>query len=277
MPTREQTNEEAIQLFHELAKPTHLELSSAWLRIYQILLWFEPVNWLGYTMLPHIIDADKLRPNSPRQQLSWSKPKIWQRRAQWISDYLGNELGCAIEELPDKTDLLMKKPNYQGLQRQNILGTAFTGLIKHVLEAFGAPNIHYGNEVEGTKIFPGVAFPGRSSTPRIDILAEREGTPLAVLSAKWSLRHDRLSDITNECPIYKASYQRIFRTSERPQLRYFVITNEFDPARLNKILDDTCADGVVHVHKPAVTEICQLDGRLDKLIDLEDFVKQTYN
>ena len=98
-----------------------------------------------------------------------------------------------------------------------------------------------------------------------------------IISAKWSLRHDRLSDITNECPVYKASYQRIYRTNERPELKYFVATNEFDPARLNKILDDSCVNGVVHVHKPAVTEVCQLDGRLDELIDLEDFVKQTYN
>ena len=277
MPTREQTNNEAIKLFQSLVESDNPELSSTWLGIYQVLLWFEPVNWLGFGLLPHIIDADKLRPNSPRKQLSWSNPTIWQRRAQWVSDYLGNKLGCAVDELPDKTDLLMKKPDYQGLQRQNILGIAFSGLIKYVLEEFGAPNINYTYEVEATRVFPGIAFPGRSSTPRIDILAEREGLPLMIISAKWSLRHDRLSDITNECPVYKASYQRIYRTNERPELKYFVATNEFDPARLNKILDDSCVNGVVHVHKPAVTEVCQLDGRLDELIDLEDFVKQTYN
>ena len=100
--------------------------------------------------------------------------------------------------------------------------------------------------------------------------------PRAILSAKWSLRHDRLSDITNECPVYKAAYQRIYRTSHQEKnLLYYVITNEYDPSRLGKILDDSCVDGVVHVHKPAVVDICELNRRAQNLIDLADFIGLT--
>jgi len=74
---------------------------------------------------------------------------------------------------------------------------------------------------------------------------------------------------------FKAAYQRIYRQTRRAKLLYYVVTNEFDPSRLNKVLDDTCVDGVVHVHKAAVTEVCKLNGRLTQLIDLADFIKST--
>jgi len=51
-----------------------------------------------------------------------------------------------------------------------------------------------------------------------------------------------------------------------------VVTNEFDPARLQKILADSCVDGVAHVHKPLLTTVLGLDGRLGGLLDLADLV-----
>ncbi len=169
----------------------------------------------------------------------------------------------------------MRCPGYEGMQRQNTLGIAFVGVIKHFLEKFGFRDVSYEIEVEASTIFSGITFPGRSRTPRIDLLVKRNNIPRVIISAKWSLRHDRLSDITNECPVYKAAYERIYRQARRDHLLYYVITNEYDPSRLNKILDDTCVDGVVHVHKAAVSEICGLNGRLTRLIDLVDFINST--
>ena len=133
----------------------------------------------------------------------------------------------------------------------------------------------YQTEVEATAIFPGITFPGRSSTPRIDVLVKKEHIPCAIISAKWSVSHDRLNDITNECPVYKAAYERIYRQTRRDRLLFYVITNEYDPARLNKMLDDTCVDGVVHVNKTAVVDVCQLNGRLNRMMDLAEFVAAT--
>jgi len=277
MPTREQTIADAIRVFENATYVSGLSPATAWLGIYQTLLWYEPVNWVGFTDLPHIIDADKLRPASPVKKRTWTKPNTWQRRAQSVSVYLAQQLGCPIHSVAEKTDLLMKQPDYEGMQRQNTLGIAFAGLVKHVLEKFGSGRIAHETEVEATAVFPGITFPGRSVTPRIDLLVRHSDIPKAVISAKWSVRHDRLSDITNECPIYKAAYERIYRQVRREHLLYYVLTNEYDPSRLNKILDDTCVDGVVHVHKTAVVDVCQLDDRLTCLMDLVDLVNATFS
>ena len=274
MPSRERTVSDAIRVLRGARYPAGLELETAWLGIYQTLLWYEPVNWVGFTELPHIIDTDKLRPSSPSKRRSWVQPSIWQRRAQSLSTHLAERLDCAPEDAGRHTDLLMRLPDYEGMQRQNTLGIAFVGLVSHLLESFGSAAIEYDQEVDAGTVFPGVAVPGRSRTPRIDILCRNRDGPVAVVSAKWSVRHDRVNDITNECPVYKAAYQRIYRQSGA-QMRYYVLTNEYDPARLNKMLDDSCVDAVAHVHKDAVVEICGLNGRLERLMDLADFVRQT--
>lgn len=271
MPSRVQIVGDAVQIFENAQYPSGLSAATAWLGIYQTLLWYEPVNWLGYVELPHIIDADKLRPSTVKKR-SWNKPSIWQTRADALNAYLAQELGCSAGAVSSKVDLLMKHRDYQGMQRQNPLGTAFPGLIKHILEKFGAKNVAYETEVDAATIFPGVSVPGRSVTPSIDLLARVDGIPQAIISAKWSLRHDRLNDITNECPVYKAAYQRIYRQARRGDLLYYVITGEYDPSRLNKVLADTCVNGVVHVHKAAITQVCKMDGRLTQLVDLSDFV-----
>lgn len=80
-----------------------------------------------------------------------------------------------------------------------------------------------------------------------------------------------MSDITNECPVYRAAYQRIYRGADT-SLRFFVLTNEYSPSRLVKMLNDSCIDALVHVHKPAVTEVCQLDDRLEAMLDLTELV-----
>ncbi|MEW5989016.1 MAG: hypothetical protein AB1791_20515 [Chloroflexota bacterium] len=275
MPSREQTITDAVRLFEQATYPTGLNAETAWLGIYQTLLWYEPVNWLGFGELPHIIDADKLRPSSPVKRRTWTSASPWQLRAESINQYLANHLGCPADQAPGKVDLLMKGSDYLGMQRQNPLGIAFIGLIQHVLQRFGPTHILYETESQATSVFPGIAFPGRSGTPRIDVLASKGGIPRAILSAKWSVRHDRMSDITNECPVYKAAYQRIFRQARQEPLLYYVLTNEYDPARLTKLLDDSCVDGVVHIHKAAVVEVCQLNGRLGDLLDLSELIQLT--
>ena len=278
MPSRSQTVEDAVQLFENAIYPKGKATETAWLGIYQTLLWHEQVNWAGFSSLPHIIDADKLRPSSASKRRATIKPSAWQNRAQAVEKYLAQELAIPQSDVHGKLNQLMQLPDYQGLQRQNPLGTAFAGLVVHVLNTFGSQRLQYVTEKAPAEAFPGITFPGRSRASRSDILATVDSVPRAVVSAKWSIRHDRLNDITNECPVYKAAYNRIYRGQQSGEgLLYFVVTNEFDPARLTKALDDSCVDGVIHVHKAAVVEICELDGRLDRLMDLSDLVQMTYS
>jgi len=271
--TLEQYRKDLIEIFQNAQYPLGLTPGNAWLGVYQALLWHEPVNCAGFRELPHIIDSDKLRPPTRSRREGQINPSAWQRRAAAVNEYLAQNLGCTTDEVSSKTDLLMKHHNYIGMQRQNPLGIAFPCLIKHILERFGPDGISYESEVEADRYFTGVRLNGRSVAPRIDLLAKTDDLPRVIISAKWSVRHDRLNDITSECPIYKAAYSRIYRQARRESLLYFVITNEFDPARLNKIIIDNCIDGVVHVHKKAVTEICGMNNRLTMLIDLAEFIE----
>ncbi len=271
MPTIGKTVEDALRIFSRAVYPMGLTPQTAWLGIYQGLLWYEPVKLGPYTSLPHIIDADKLRPSkSRRTKRQPFKPSAWQKRAETVERYIAEQLGCAANQVQGKVDQLMRMTGYRGLQRQNSLGIACIGVIKHVLETFGSRQLTYDMEVNAASVFPGITMPGRSTSPSIDILIQKGGFPRAIVSAKWSLRHDRINDITNECPIYKAASMR-----SRKPLAFYVVSNEFDPARLSKVLADDCIDGLAHVHKPLVTSVCQLNGRLDSMLDLSDLIEAT--
>jgi hypothetical protein len=134
----------------------------------------------------------------------------------------------------------------------------------------GNPAITYDLEVSGNQAFPGVQLPTRTGEPFIDILARKAGHNIGIISTKWSIRHDRINDLTSECRAYKTA-----ATWTDSKIFYFVATNEFDPARTDKLLKDKCIDGVVHVHKPLVTDVCKLNGRLSKLLDLSALIEKT--
>ena len=78
--------------------------------------------------------------------------------------------------------------------------------------------LSHEDQIEAATIFPGITVPGRRGSPSLDLLAKRGNIPRAIISAKWSVRHDRLNDITNECPVYKAAYERIYRQARRDHL-----------------------------------------------------------
>ncbi len=260
MPTRKATVDKAVSLLENAKYPNGFSESEYGFGIYQVLMWYEEINAYGIERLLHIIDADKLKSKT-------GKIKAWQRRAIDFEKYLANRLGCDPDGVYEYVNLLFKQPEFEGLQGQNPRGIAFVGLIANGIAHFGNPNYTVRTEVDSASIFPGIVFPGRSKAASIDVLIEENQNPHAVVSVKWSVRHDRINDLTNECPAYKAAAQRLSRTD----LKYYVVTNEFDPGRLDKILGDTCIDGVVHVDKYAVVNVCGLNGRLNKLLDISEF------
>lgn len=268
MPTRIETLTAVTQIFDSSTfmggQPAG---ASAWSGIYQALLWYEPIATIpGRTALPHIIDANRLtHPLSAKGEL-----RVWQARAVAVEKYMADQWEVDPSRIPGMVDKLMKLAAYAGLQRQNILGSAFAGLIKHTLELFGSQNLTYELEVSGDKAFPGVQLPTRTGEPFIDILVRKEGRNRGIISTKWSIRHDRINDLTSECRAYKNA-ARFTDT----QIFYYVATNEYDPARVEKPLTDRCIDGVIHVHKPLVTAVSGLDGRLAELLDLSELIEQS--
>jgi hypothetical protein len=245
----------AVDCFEAALDELHLDRSKWWLAVYTTLMWYE------HDFL-HIVEANALREQA-----------IWQTRARAAEEYLAGQIGCETTMVKEYCDRLMRTPRYVGRQRQNPLGVAFTALINHIItKASGSrPEVEFLTEAEPKRYWPGVIIPGRSTSPKVDILGLRHGLPNVVFSAKWSLRHDRVSDIIQECPVYKQAAYMINRIT----LRYYVVTNEFSPARLTKIISDPCVDKVVHVHKPLLTEVLALDGRLDELTDLTEFINES--
>jgi hypothetical protein len=183
---------------------------------------------------------------------------------------MAEQWGVYPTDVPGLVDRLMKLAAYTSLQRQNILGSAFAGLVKHALEVFGSQDVTYELEVSGDEAFPGVELPTRTGEPFIDILVRKGGRNRGIISTKWSIRHDRINDLTSECRAYKNAAR--FTDTE---IFYCVATNEYDPARVEKPLSDRCIDAVVHVNKPLVTAVCSLDGRLGQLLDLSELIARS--
>jgi len=104
------------------------------------LLWYEPVTTIpGRGELPHIIDANRLT-----QCLSAKgELRVWQARAVAVEKYMAEQWEVDPGGVAGMVDRLMKLGAYAGLQRQNILGSAFAGLVKHALELFGSQDLTY--------------------------------------------------------------------------------------------------------------------------------------
>ncbi len=96
MPSRQQVAEDIIAIFNTVTYPSGLSLDTAWLGIYQALLWYEEINDGNFTFLPHIIDADKLRSPARRVKKQVKEPSAWQTRAKNIEDYMAKYLSSPV-------------------------------------------------------------------------------------------------------------------------------------------------------------------------------------
>lgn len=263
MPSRDEARSIAIDITEKSLAAYGSSLDKAWLAVYEALLWYESVS--EGVRLPHIIDVNYLRPTGKR------KGSEWVSRSSKVHNYLAEEMGISPEEVSYRVDRLMKHEKFTGMQRQNSLGIAFVGIIKYLMEKFGDRSLTHEMEVNAKVLFPNQPLYGRTSNPRIDLVSKRSDKIVSISSFKWSIRHDRLNDITGECETYKKACSQL-----NVGMKFYSITNEFSPSRLQKLIEHPCIDGVVHIHKKAVVEVCQLNGRLDNLIDLTDFITSSF-
>lgn len=236
-------------------------LEDAWLAIYQMLLWYEG----DYI---HIREANDLRRN-----------RTWQQRAKLAEAEIAKALGIEPDDLRGKVDLMMTLPRWKGMQRNNPLGNGLRILIGEVLRKWGDPRFVYEEEVHAQNWFPGIQMPGRSDAPQIDVVALMNQRPRTIMSCKWSGRHDRMSDITNECQEYKAAAIR----RQNMTLQHFVITNEMDGQRSDKVINQPCIDGLVLVSLPltqkllgGLTPLMAGARGARRLLDLTELVQATF-
>lgn len=226
----------------DVLKPFMDDPNAAWLGLYRLLLWYEHG-------VPHIMDADRLVDG------------IWRKRAQEVAKLLAQELNCSEVDLQSQVDLLVRSDIFDyPPQRNNVTGKGFVTAIFQLLRCFSAADYDFLPEGEiGKAVFPGVREAPRRAP---DIVVSKNGMEVAVISVKWSIRHDRLKDSIDECDYYKRL---------RPSLKFYFVTNEFDPARLAKLMQSYCIDAVYHVHK-ALLDALGINGRVRNVRDLSELL-----
>mgnify|MGYP005834015949 CR=1 FL=1 len=139
MPRRQETVERVALLLEDSLSSHGLAADGVWLGIYQVLLWVAHTEHSG--SLPHIISADNFR-RGPSER--GGAP--WVERALLVRDYLCKQLGCSPEGLEARIDLLMRLPEYAGLQRHNPLGIAFSEAVAWTLRRFGDPVLRFARK-----------------------------------------------------------------------------------------------------------------------------------
>lgn len=241
MPSRTQICQIVESILQGYATP-----QEAWKGIYRALLWYEEG-------VPHIVEANSLRRGA------------WRQRAKQAEVELARAFRCAPNQVEKRLDQLMKHPSLQGFQRQNFLGIGFICAVGYLLRTWTPSRYTFLDEVlVGAQghVFQDIARPPRRA---IDIVALVDSTEYAIVSVKWSIRHDRLRDLLDECRVYK---------DHRPKVKFLVVTNEFMPARLRRIIENPCVDQVFHVNRDLLLRVNEGNGRLIGLKDLSELPRE---
>jgi len=220
MPTREQV----MEFIKEFLWASIRALDEAWISLYRL--------FLDYAHgVPRITDSNRLRGGA------------WRQRALEFQGALAVAIGCNPDDLEGQLDVLMRALYPAGTQRMNPIGIGFACAIACLGERFCGRRYVWRSDARiGKDVFPGLSGYRRKT---VDIVALVQGTPYAALSTKWGIRHDRLRDAQEEANTYKLLC---------PSIKFFVVTNEFDSARLGKLLNYPGIDGVFHVRSALVRQ-----------------------
>jgi len=237
MPTREEIMAFVRKFFDRWIRTT----DDIWVGFYRLLLDY-------IHGVPRITDSNRL------------KDGIWRERAVQIEKALAQSMSCKPRDVSKHLDSFMKHLYPAGTQRMNPIGIAFACAIVYLIQRFAAGSYEWMMEAKiGVDVFPRLTGFRRKS---VDIVALRKGKPYAIISSKWGIRHDRVRDPQEEADTYK---------QEIPSLKFFVVTNEFDNARLQKVLSYPTIDGVFHIKRDLVWQVYGKEhNELSKLKDLTE-------
>lgn len=253
-----------------------LNEAEAWLGLIQVLCWYD----YGYL---HIIDGDKLNPVAVGRKTKSKQPRHdgpWQNKARAAEAHIEQLLGLAVGTASSVMGRMWTHPLWvecvSGNQKANPVGNALRYLGTHVLQLWGDQRLDFREEQPLADYFPGFSIPG-VHTPKADILAvERVGSaPAAVISCKWSMRTDRVSECHKECSAVKSVSHRVQRA-----VKFYVLCHEYDPSRIVALLSDSCIDGVALLNLPILQALglaTPLQAEIEKgrVFTLEQLIQAT--
>lgn len=239
----------AVNLFRNVIHHNGWGAADAWKAIAVLLLScrvFEAGGWRPFhgTVVHQERNAFELTARGPNSAL---------RASQNLTDYLARELG--VQNVCDVLGAYWNEPAISELQPNNLVGHAFRSIVAEYLRLFGNGRIQYEEEVDPRRLYPGFPFPTRSVDPKIDIVAFAGGVPVALISARWRFRHDRV-DIIDEAFAYLPAARRL-----HPNANVYAAVGEMTSARLQKLTSNSLPlvaggplSGVVHFCPGLVTE-----------------------
>jgi hypothetical protein len=167
-------------------------------------------------------------------------------------------------------DLVAKARFYYTVERkrQNVLGEGFEDLLHLLLTRVGGVSDGTIRVRKKADQLPGFATPveRRIESPDIAIV---QGDRTAVLaSVKWSLRHDRQKQLSDELDCY------VNMLSQEQFPQYVLVTNEYDPGRLVNVVDKLQSGGhrLDHVYHMNVELLLGVLGRRAEVKGLQAMV-----
>lgn len=119
-----------------------------------------------------------------------------------------------------------------GNKRKNALGEGLEDLLEILLQRVALVPASRIAVRRGVSKLPGfkrspMNEPGKRREPKPDIAIIQDDITHVIITAKWSIRQDREQQFSSEYHAFQMN------KVQRTELQYFLITNEFDVARLN--------------------------------------------
>jgi hypothetical protein len=265
----------AVALYERLLVDHGWRLDRSWLAIAMLLMTCEiwrDGEWralYGAPVLRESNDYSLTKRGTPNKALS---------EALQVRKRISAELTIEEDLLCSQMGQFFRHPEINSLQPNNPRGHAFRSLVAETLARFGDPRLDVSEEVSPHDLFPGYDFGNRSKDARIDIVVRRGPRPVALITTRWTYRHDRV-DIIDEARAYMPAARNLTR-----DCRFFGVTAEFGSARLKKVISQTspamrnsAIDRLVHLNPELPSELIGKNGDLRQMWSLEKMVQDSHN
>jgi len=263
----------AVELYGDLLAERGWGLDQAWLAIAALLMTCEiwrDGEWRFFHGAPVLQESNNYRltrRGEPNRALA---------EALRVRRRLTDELGVGEQALCGEIGRFFRHPDIVGLQPNNPRGHAFRSLVAETLARFGDPRLDVREEVSPHELFPGFDFGNRSPNARIDIVVQRGPRVVALITTRWTYRHDRV-DIIDEALAYTPAARR-----ENAECRFYGVTAEFVPGRLHKVIEQTepampnaAINRLVHLQPELAGALLGRNGGLEQMWPLARMVEDS--
>ncbi|MYB41198.1 MAG: hypothetical protein F4X76_03210 [Chloroflexi bacterium] len=194
----------AVDLYGDLLDEHGWELDEAWLAIAMLLVTCEiwrDREWRAF------YDAPVLQESNNYGLTKSGKPNAALSEAMLVKEWIAAGLNADPDGLCSELGRFFRHPDIVHLQPNNPRGHAFRSLVAETLARFGDQQLEVHEEVSPRGLFPGFDFGNRSQAARIDIVVQRGQRVVALITTRWTYRHDRV-DIIDEALTYVPSARR---------------------------------------------------------------------